>query len=305
MINDSALSINANEFVPSFPVSDVGYEAIKTSHIIEPESHLEPEPYLPTDHSQQVELHAIEHDQPLLAADPSKAHSIEEIMSHQQTECEIPAAPVNEAEPQSVITSSISDDKDAATNAAAAVTAAAVAGAAIVGAASVKAASSKAKPTDAKKVDSKLKAAPIKKTATTTTTTSKVAAARTSATKTDDKSKTAAPKIAARTVASKVGSTADKKPTVTSTVARKPASNGSKYHSFKQQSVLAATNTTCSCSHFKIDSTFLLFILNLSWYYINCRKETNNYNSRCSHKNSASTHSIKAANSYSQRNHSW
>lgn len=229
MINDSALSINANEFVPSFPVSDVGFEAINASNVVEPEPHLEPEPepYLRADHSQQVELHAIEHDQPLLAGDTPAAQSFEEIMSHQQTECEIPAAPVADAEPQSVIASSISDDKDAATNAAAALTAA-VAGAAIVG--TVKAASPKAKPTDAKKVDSKLKTAPIKKT-TTTTATTKVAAARTSATKPDDKSKPAAPKIASRTVASKVGSTADKKPTVTSTVPRKPASNGSKYHS--------------------------------------------------------------------------
>lgn len=224
VINDSALSINANEFVPSFPVSDTGFEAINTAKVVEPQP--QPEPYLPTDHIQQMELLGLEHGQPLLAADPPTAHSIEELIPHQQTECEIPAAPVTEAEPQPVITSSISDDKDAVANAATALTAAAVAGAAIVG--TVKAASPKAKPTDAKKIDSKLKAAPIKKTATTTTT-SKVAAARTSATKTDDKSKAAAPKIASRTVASKVGSVADKKPTVTSTVARKPASNGSKY----------------------------------------------------------------------------
>lgn len=231
MINDSALSINANEFVPSFPVSDVGFEALNTENVVEPEPHLEPEPepephLTSSDHNQPMELHETEHGELLVSADPPTAHSIEEIMTHQHIECEIPVAPVVEPEPQSVITSSICDDKDAVTNAAAAVAAAAVAGVAAVGI--VKASSPKAKPTDTKKVDSKVKAAPIKKTPTTTTT-SKVAAARTSASKIDDKSKPTAPKVASRTVASKVGSTADKKSTATSTVLRKPASNGSKY----------------------------------------------------------------------------
>lgn len=238
VINDSALSINANEFVPSFPVSDVDFETISASNIVELEPQQEqrlepdPEPYLLTDHNQHLDFHGIEqHGEPLLATDPPTSHSIEEIIPHQQTEYEIPMAQVTEPETHSEITSSLSDDKDAAIKTAAALTAAAaaVAGAATVGAAKV-AASPKAKPTDTKKVEPKLKAAPIKKTTTTTTAASKVAAARTSALKTDDKSKTAAPKIASRTVASKVGTTADKKTTVTSTAARKPASNGSKYH---------------------------------------------------------------------------
>lgn len=234
------MSISANEFVPSFPVVDVGFETINSSAIDEPEQQLEP--YLSTDQNQhQIELHGIEHGEPLLAIDPPTAHSIEEIIPQQQTECELSVAQATEPEPQSVITSSISDDKDAVASApaelatagaAAGAAAVAAAGAALVTVGIAKAASPKAKPSDAKKVDSKLKAAPIKKTATTTTTTtatSKVAAARTSASKTDDKSKTAAPKIASRIVASKVSTTADKKPTVTSTITRKPTSNGSKY----------------------------------------------------------------------------
>lgn len=235
MINDSALSINANEYVPCFPVCDIGFETIKPSNIDEQEQQLEPrlepEPYLLTDHNQQMESHGIEqHGQSLLFTDPP-SQTIKEIIPHQQTEHEIPMAQATEPEPQSVITSNICDDKEVVANAAA-VSTAAVAGAATVGIA--KAASPKAKPIDVKKIDSKVKAAPIKKAATTTTTTatSKVAAARTSASKMDDKSKTAAPKIASRTVASKVSTIADKKTTVTSTVARKPASNGSKYYSF-------------------------------------------------------------------------
>lgn len=230
------MSISANEFVPSSPVVDVGFEAINSSAIDEPEQQLEP--YLSTDQNQhQIELHGIAHGEPLLAIDPPTAHSIEEIIPQQQTECELTMAQATEPEPQSVITSSISDDKDTVADAPAELTTAgaaavvAAAGAALVTVGIAKAASPKAKPSDAKKVDSKLKAAPIKKTATTTTTTatSKVAAARTSASKMDDKSKTAAPKIASRIVASKVSTTADKKPTVTSTITRKPTSNGSKY----------------------------------------------------------------------------
>lgn len=226
-MNDSALSINANEFVPSFPVS----EAVNTQNVVEHEPHLEPEfepHHTSSDHNQAMELHETAHGESLLAVDPPTANSIEETVAYQHIESEIAVAPAAEAEPQSVIASSICGDTDAVTNAAAAVATAAVAGVAAVGI--VKAASPKAKPTDTKKVDSKVKAAPIKKTAPTTVT-SKVAAARTSASKIDDKLKTATSKVASRTVPPKVGSTADKKSTVTSTVPRKPASNGSKYHS--------------------------------------------------------------------------
>lgn len=204
----------------------MSFEAIKSSNIVESEpqleQRLEPEPYLPMDHIQQMDTHGFEqHGQPLLATD-LLSHHVEESVSHQQqqTEFDIPIAQAPEH---------VSDDKVAVAGAtAAAATAAVVTGvAAAVGVA--KTASSKAKPADVKKVDTKVKAAPIKKATATTATTSKVAAARTSAPKTDDKSKAAAPKIAPRTVASKVSTIADKKPTVTSTVPRKPAATSGEY----------------------------------------------------------------------------
>lgn len=168
-----------------------------------------------------MDTHGFEqHGHPLLATD-LPVHSVEEMVpQQQQTEYGIPIAQA--AEP-------MNEDKDAVANVIAVATAATavVAGAAAVGVA--KTASPKAKTSDTKKTDTKVKAAPVKKATATTAATSKVAA-RTTASKLDDKSKAAAaPKIAPRTVGSKVSTTADKKSTVTSSVVRKPAGASSKY----------------------------------------------------------------------------
>lgn len=231
MINDSALSNNANEFVPCFSDSDIGVEPVPALNADEiasnHEAQLEPEAYPHADDIQHVESYGIEqHSQPLLDIGSTAQHADEFMPTTQQAELEIPMAQAiePEPEPQPLNTGSIDDDK-AAIAATAAVAVAAVAASAVIGVA--KTASPKVKQTDAKKIDSKVKAAPIKRTTATTTVTSKVAAARTSASKTDDKPKAAAaaPKTASRTVASKISSTADKKSTVTSTVPRKPASS--------------------------------------------------------------------------------
>lgn len=158
VINDSALSINANEFVPCAAVSDGGFDTIKHSSMDVLESQPGPEPYFSAEHSHQNrESHGIEqYVQSLITAEPP-SHTIEDTTPHQQTENDVALVQVTESEPsQSVITSSINDDKEAVANAAAAVAVAAVTGAAAaVGIAKAATASPKtAKPTidPAKKV---------------------------------------------------------------------------------------------------------------------------------------------------------
>lgn len=234
VINDvSAVSNNANEFEPCFSASNVDFETVNSFNVDEPASNsnepqFEPEPHLQNDHIQHLASQGIEqHSQPLLAFDQPAQH-VDEFIPHQQADYEISMAQPIDPELQPVI----DDNSVASSNVAVAAAVAAVTGAVAAAAGATKTASPKVKPasqTEVKKLDSKVKTAPIKK-ATTTTTTAKAAAPRTSASKLDDKTKAAGPKIAPRTVTSKINTIADKKTTSTSSTAtRKPVGSASAY----------------------------------------------------------------------------
>lgn len=235
MINQSDLSVEANEFVPVDPVLDNIFEPIQSSDIIVPE----PEPYVQTgtqelvqlEHSsnkflnfglpaalteQKQNVEQTEHIEPVQHIE--KVEEIEVPFAQEQ-----PSEPAHDPEPEHqyqtqpepFIESSVCEPVEAA----AAVAATTAVAAAAVGIA--KAATTKAKQTDTKKSDLKGKVAPIKK---PTTTASKVTAKPTGTTAPKT---TVAPKVAPRTVAPKVGSTVEKK-TTTSALTRRPLSNGSK-----------------------------------------------------------------------------
>lgn len=223
MINLSDLSVEANEFVPTAPASEIEFEPVQSSGIVEPE------PYIQT----ETHEHFIQQEQPLVALgeqinEAAVVSKMSELIlsenipiNEAKPEIEAPFIAQQPTEPEPSQTFESSGSEPVVAAAAIAATTAAVTAAA-VGVA--KAASPKTtKPTDAKKSDVKGKVAPIKK--PTTTATSKLTAkpSTTTATKT-----TAAPRVASRTVAPKVGATAEKKTTTTTNVTRKPLSNGSK-----------------------------------------------------------------------------
>lgn len=220
MINQSDLSVEANEFVPTAPISDIDIEPVQSSSIIEPEPYIQTETHEPFIQQEQLLISTNEADpftlkmNQLSLTEPIPTTEFEALIAQQ------PVEPV--PQPEQVVESSVSEPIVAA--AAIAATTAAVAAAA-VGVAKAAAASLKTKTTtDTKKTDVKGKVPPIKRptAATTTTTTSRLAAkpSTTTATKT-----TVAPRVASRTLAPKVG---EKKTTTTTTITRKPLSNGSK-----------------------------------------------------------------------------
>lgn len=214
VINISGLSIHADEFVPTAPVPDIGFETIQSSNIAEPE------PYIQSEQILNFESHdMMQHEQPLILGSQRYEPDLLNLSVEQKPEPEMPIAQPTEPKSKPVIESSVNE---AAVASVAVVATTAAVAAAAVGVA--KAAPSKAKPTDAKKPEVKSKVAPAKKAPVTVKVLN-----RPSATKTDDKPKTAASRVAPRTgVAPKVSSTTERKP-ISSTTARKPLSNGSKY----------------------------------------------------------------------------
>lgn len=237
VINQSDLSIEANEFVPTAPVADVDFEPVQSLGIIETEPYTlnqsQNEVHEPFIQDQQIsatneqlidtnpsllKFDELSLNENILTTEQQQQPEIETLIAQQPTEPE----PELQPQPEPVVESNVSEPVVAA--AAIAATTAAVAAAA-VGVAKA-AASSKPKPSETKKTDVKGKVAPIKKPTAPITTTSKLAAkpSTTTATKT-----TTAPRVASRTVTSapKVGGVAEKKTTTTSTVTRKPLSNGS------------------------------------------------------------------------------
>lgn len=286
VIKLSELSINADEFVPpNAPVSDIGFDAVQSVNLLEPE----PEPCNQPEQINQFESNDfMQHEQPLMAAEQFHEKSVDllNFSGEPKPELEIPTAQLIESEPEPQIepqtqpqpqpqpepvieSSNINEVSDATVGGAAiAVTTAAVAAAAV---GVSKLTSAKAKPIDAKKPEAKGKVAPIKK---PTTVTSKVTS-KLSTAKTDDKPKVTAKATPRTSLTSKVSSTTDKKP-ISSTTARKPLSNGSKsnatfiYNSVKHISFV--NNFTL------LSQTFNLNNLIQSWYYIDCpEKDTNNF----------------------------
>lgn len=215
MTNKCDLSIHANEFVPSAPVADT--EVVSIHSFDAPQ----PDPYVQTESQDllQPELPLISTEEPHIE---HETHLLtESIPAEQNVSVEAPIVLVEAApqsEPKPVIESSIGEPIVVAAAVATATAAMAAAAVSVVKGAPLK------KTTDAKKTDVKSKISPIKKPSTTIT--SKVAA-KPSVTAA---SKTAAPKVASRTVAPKVGTTIEKKTTTSTLTARKPLSNGSKYH---------------------------------------------------------------------------
>lgn len=222
VINDSDLSANANEFVPT-PFSgnelfDAGFEVVQSNDIIEPEKYI-----------QNETIESVKHDDLLISTDAShvdpEPYNAAELIKTEASEIEALIAPI---EPQNVVAPAPEpliepiveiDSKPAIIAATVVATAAAVG----IAKAPLK------KSIDAKKTDVKSKVAPIKKT-TTSTITSKVAAKTGTV-----PSKTTAPKVASRTIAPKVSTVTEKKTSVTSTTARKPLSNGSMYYDLKSE----------------------------------------------------------------------
>lgn len=217
------MSVDANEFVPTAPVSDIDFEPVQSSGIIEPEPYIQTETHEPFIQQEQLLNLNNEADPFTLKMDQlSLTENIPTIEQKSEIEALIAQKPVEPIpQPEQVVESSVSEPIVAA--AAIAATTAAVAAAA-VGVAKAAAASPKTKTTtDTKKTDVKGKVAPIKRpTATTTTTTSRLAAKPSTTTTTKT---TVAPRVASRTLAPKVG---EKKTTTTTTITRKPLSNGSK-----------------------------------------------------------------------------
>lgn len=235
VINDSAFTNNANEFESCFSASSVGFELVNSLNVddsaLNTEPQQEPEPYLHTDYNQHMESHEIEQSSQILLGFDQALQHVDELIPHQQADYDISMEQAIEPEPQPVKAESIGDNNVVFGSIATPTAVAAAAG--VVAVAAKKIASPKVpkltqSQTDIKKVDSKVKTAPIKKATTTTTVPAKVAA-RTSALKVDEKSKAVGPKTVPRIGVSKINSTAEKKTTLTSNVARKPASTGSKY----------------------------------------------------------------------------
>lgn len=214
------MSADANEFVPTAPISDIDFEPVQSSGIIEPEPYIQTETHEPFIQLEQPLISTNEADSFTLKMDQlSLTENIPTTEQKSEFEALIAQSVESVPQPEQVVESSVSEPIVAA--AAVAATTAAVAAAA-VGVAKATAASPKTKTTtDTKKTDVKGKVAPIKR-PTAATITSKLAAkpSTTTATKT-----TVAPRVASRTLAPKVG---EKKTTTTSTITRKPLSNGSK-----------------------------------------------------------------------------
>lgn len=234
MINQSDLSINADEYVPIAQDADV-----LSSGFPGPE----PEPYRVDEIVHQYEQQLISTDEPHVEPNdllndviPNDQKPVAEIVIAQPEPAQeftptpetvaVAETAAAASEPEPLVEENLVKEVAVAAAAVAATTA-------IVAATAVSAtktaASPKAKPTDAKKPETKGKVPPIRRptaTATATSAASKVAAkpSTTLASKT-----AAAPRVASRTVAPKVASTTEKKTTTTTTATRKPISNGSKY----------------------------------------------------------------------------
>lgn len=211
--NQSDLSVHANEFVPSAPVDDTEVETIKFDDVAQPEPFVQSESFK-----------LIQTDQPLISTEEPRIESetlsqTELIQIEQNTSAEAPIALVEPLEPV-IDQSSIGEPIVAAAAVATATVAVAAAAVGVVKALPLK------KTTEIKKTDAKSRVSPIKRvSATTTTTTTSKLAAKPGVTAA---SKTAAPKVASRTIAAKVGAATEKKTTTSTLTARKPLSNGSK-----------------------------------------------------------------------------
>ncbi|XP_031630592.1 uncharacterized protein LOC116345413 [Contarinia nasturtii] len=210
MFTFSESSLNAHEFIPSAPVSDMDIDPVRSAGVVESELNI-----LSEDRHEFMQ-----YEQPFIVSDEP---SVEEIVAP----IEQPIEPEPQSQPEQpehpIVESTVNEPIVAA--AAVVATTAAVAAAA-VGVA--KAASPKTKTTETKKPEVKSKLTATKK-PTTTTTAPRVAASKLAAkpsTTTVPKT-TVTSKVASRTVAPKVGTTTVEKKTTTSTITRKPLSNGS------------------------------------------------------------------------------